>query len=338
MSNHEERQLIGVDLGNASVKLAVLSIGSGWKRLEAAALAPVGPERTADDYETALSSVLEAAEGFGRRVATSVSGPHVAVRTLHFPRLGAEEIEGAVWYEGGQVIAFDIDDSLVDYDVLDADEGKEKTNVLFVAATKEEVAKRTSILEACGLEPRVVGVDGLVLLEALLSSADLPPTTGILDIGARYSCLGVSRCGTVPFVRDIDIAGDTFTQAISDALGVTVAEAEEIKIAGDWTDARVSNAVHSATRWLVAEINRSLVYYQTREDGSKVDRLFLCGGGSRIRGLRESISESIGIEVDEWDSLRGITVDEARFDSGLIESIRDFMPLAVALAMKSDPK
>lgn len=306
--------------------------------LEAAALSPVAVERTPQDYRAALNSVLAAAEGHGRRAATSVSGPHVAVRTLHFPRLGAAEIEGAVWYEGGQVIAFDIDDSMVDYDILASGEGSDKTNVLFVAATKEEVQKRTATLESCGFEPRVVGVDGLVLLEALLSSTELPQTTGILDIGARYSCLGVSRSGAVPFVRDIDIAGDTFTQAISDALGVSISEAEEIKISNDWKDARVSNAVHTATRWLVGEINRSLVYYQTREDGSKVDRLFLCGGASRIQGLRETISTSVGIEVDEWDPLDNIRIDESRFEDGFVERLRNFMSLAVALAMKSDPQ
>jgi Tfp pilus assembly PilM family ATPase len=88
----------------------------------------------------------------------------------------------------------------------------------------------------------------------------------------------------------------------------------------------------------VGEINRSLIYYQTREDGSKVDRLFLCGGASEIEGLRETISGAVGIEVDQWDPLDGVSIDSSRFDSGLIERLRTFMPLAVALAMKSDPR
>lgn len=338
MLKNEHRQLIGVDFGAASVKLAVLSRDGREQRLEAAALAPVGPERTPDAYEAALSSVMDAADGYGKRVATSVSGPHVAVRTLHFPKLDTSEIEGAVWYEGGQVIAFEIDNSMVDYETLDRSGAGKKTNVLFAAATKEEIAKRTATLDACGLEPRVVGVDGLVLLDALLSNAELPPTSGILDIGARYACLGVSRTGAVPFVRDIDIAGDTFTHAISDALGVSALEAEEIKLSGDWNDARVKHAIEATTRWLVGEVNRSLIYYRTREDGSEVDRLYLCGGASQTPGLRRAMSDSLEIEVEHWNPFKDVNIDSERFDNGLIERLRPSMSLAVALAMKDDPR
>ncbi len=337
----ESKKLIGLDLGTSSVKLVELTQAAGGFELERLALVPLGHGEQETTVARAISMILESETVQNRRVATSVSGSHVAVRVLRFPHLSKAEIEGAVWYEGSQVIAFDIKDAYVDYSVLCAEEAKGegdngKTDVLFVAANKPEVDWRTDLITQAGLEPRFVGVDMLVLLDAALMEPDAPATIAVLHVGASSTGVGVTQGGATPFARDLEIGGNAFTEVIAKTLNVPVSEAETIKVTRvGWTP-EVESAVEDVTRRLVGEIHRSMMYYQTRSHGAKVDKIYLCGGSSRLCGLREAVEESLDIPVVPWSPMGRVNVDGGRFDLPSVEQLSPFVALATALAMRTE--
>lgn len=333
----EQNRLVGLDIGSASVKLVELRGSLPDLELKTIALVSVKNDDPDSTSERAVSMILDSNTLGSRRVAMSVSGPKVAVRDLRFPKMDPSEIQGAVRYEGSQVIAFDIDDCYVDYSILDSeDETADTMDVLFVAAGKSTVDSRTRMLDALGLEPRVVGVDMLVLLEALVTRPHLPETVAVLDVGASSTGIGITRAGFRPFIRDLDIAGDTYTEAISDSLGIPLGEAETAKVAESRRSSAVERVIQGVTGQLVGEIKRSLVYYQTRGHGSKIERVFLCGGSSRLPGLADTVQEALGIPVELWSPINEVRVDGERFDLPSVEQLAPIIALATALAMKED--
>jgi type IV pilus assembly protein PilM len=334
---HEQNRLAGLDIGSSSVKLVELSGAAPELELERIALASIIDDDPDSTCERAVSVILESNTLESTRVATSVSGPNVAVRDLRFPKMAPDEVAGAVRYEGSQVIAFDIDDCYVDYSVLDPeDQGADTIDVLFVAAGKTAVDSKTRIIEAAGLEPRFVGVDMLVLLEALLKRDGLPETVALLDIGSTCTGIGITRAGARPFVRDLDIAGHTYTEAISEELGIPLQEAETAKVADSRRSSAVERIIQGVTGQLVGELKRSLVYYQTRGHGAKIERIFLCGGSSRVPGLGETVEDALGIPVEIWSPIDDVRIDGARFDLPSVEQLAPIVALAAALAMKED--
>lgn len=335
MRSNESRQLVGLDVGSRSVKLIELDRAGSAVELKSIAMAIVEDHGAGPGYQEAIASVIETAGVTTRRVATAVSGPHVAVRGLQFPRLSRKELEGAVWYEGGQVIPFDIREAYVDYSTLpDARGGK--SEVLFVAARQPEVDARLELLRSCGLEPRTVTVDAIALMNAILDEPELPETVAVLDIGATTTGFGVARRGALPFIRDIDIAGNTYTQAVMNALGVSYAEAEQAKVVEAARNPAVVCAVENVTRQLVGELSRSLMYYQTRDHGSKAELICVCGGCSQIYGLDEVVSAEVGIPVRRWSALDQVLIDESRFDRSAVNDLAAFVSLAAALARCED--
>jgi type IV pilus assembly protein PilM len=338
LSRGEQKGTVGVDVGTTSVRVVELEGAPGSFELVSAALAPVPLHASPPSYQHALASAVQSANADSRRAVTSVSGGHVAVRSFKFPKLSPSEIEGAVWYEGGQVIAFDIEESYVDYTVFPSgpdNEGRE-TPVLFVAAMKNEVDDLTGLIRSVGLEPRMVGVDALVLLEAVKEQRDAPGTPCVVHVGASKTSISAASDGGLPFVRDIDVAGNTYTQAVAEALGVTPAEAEEAKRRDLRHDETVMFAVENVTRRLVGELARSLVYYQTRGDGKHVDTIYLCGGSSRVPGLDEAISRATSVPVAPWSPLDGVRIDPARFDRAELDRMKPHLSLATALAMQTE--
>jgi len=333
----EQRRLTGLDIGSASVKLVELSGVAPNLELERIALASIVEDDPDSTRERAISMILDSNALDCRRVATSVSGPNVSVRDLRFPRMAPAEIRGAVRYEGSQVIAFDINDCYVDYSVMDPEgEGADTIDVLFVAAGKAEVDAKTRMIEAAGLEPRFVGVDMLTLLEALLTRSDVPETVALLDVGSKCTGIGITRAGAQPFVRDLDIAGHTYTEAISEELGISLKEAETAKVADSRRSSAVERIIQGVTGQLVGELKRSLVYYQTRGHGAKIEKVFLCGGSARVPGLAETVKDALGMPVELWSPINDVKIDGARFDLPSVEQLAPIVALAAALAMRED--
>ena len=334
----QHRGLVGIDIGSTSVKLVELSGSPQAFELENISVVAVPEDASSATYEKAMSLVLDGKDLATNRVATSVSGRKVAVRGMRFPALGKTELDGALRYEGSQVIAFELHDSYLDHRVMESKTSEsDLMDVLFVAARKEAVNAKTAVLEGVGLEPRVVGVDALVLLDALLTDEGLPETCGVINIGASNTSIGIAREGTVPFVRDIEIGGNNYTQAIAAALSVSLDDAEKVKIMEPERELASARAIEHITRQLVGELSRSLMYYQTRGNGTHVDSLFMCGGTSAIPGLGDAISEMAGLQVVSWSPLDGVHVDDTRFDAEAVNRLASVSSLAAALAMKRDP-
>jgi type IV pilus assembly protein PilM len=333
----EQQRLTGIDIGSSSVKLVELTGAAPNIELERIALASIAEESPESTCERAVTVILDSNALENRKVAASVSGPHVAVRDLRFPRLAPDEIAGAVRYEGSQVIPFDIDDCYIDYSILNPEDGSAETiDVLFVAAGKSVVDSKARVIRAAGLEPRFVGVDMLILLEALLRRDDLPETVALLDVGAKCTGIGITRGGDRPFVRDLDIAGHTYTEAISAELGIPLKEAETAKVAESRRSSAVERIIQGVTGQLVGELKRSLVYYQTRGHGSRIEKIFLCGGSSRVPGLAETVKDALGMPVELWSPINDVRVDGTRFDLPSVEQLAPIVALAAALAMKED--
>ncbi len=334
----QHRGLVGVDIGSTSVKLVELSGSPRAFELENISVVAVPDDASSSAYGKAMSLVLEGKDLVTSRTAISVSGRKVAVRGMRFPALGRAELDGALRYEGSQVIGFELHGSYLDHCVIESEASpSDMMDVLFVAARKETVDAKIAVLEEAGLEPRVVGVDALVLLDALLLEEGLPETCGVIDIGALSTSIGIARKGTVPFVRDIEIGGNDYTQAIADALSVPLEDAEKTKVMEPERELASARAIEHVTRRLVGELSRSLMYYQTRGDGTQVDALFMCGGASIVPGLGDAISEMAGLQVVSWSPLDRVRVDDTRFDAEAVKRLAPISSLAAALAMKKDP-
>jgi len=334
----QHKGLVGVDIGSTSVKLVELSGSPQAFELENISVVAVPDDASSSAYGRAMALVLDGKDLVTNRTAISVSGRKVAVRGMRFPALGKAELDGALRYEGSQVIAFELHDSYLDHCVIESKGSPSALmDVLFVAARKETVDGKIAVLEAAGLEPRVVGVDALVLLDALLMEEELPETCGVIDIGAMSTSIGIARKGTVPFVRDIEIGGNNYTQAIATALSVSLEDAEKAKIMEPERELASARAIEHVTRQLVGELSRSLMYYQSRPNSTHVDALFMCGGASIVPGLGDAISEMAGLQVVSWSPLDRVHVDDTRFDAEAVKRLAPISSLAAALAMKKDP-
>lgn len=334
--------LIGLDVGTGSVKVVQMQEIGGRKRVACAAKADI--EDSTDDgaVKEAIQNALKISGASGKRVCCSIAGPSTAVRKLALPKMAADELPGAVWWEGGQVIPYDMENVYFDFQTIATDERAARLDVLFVASSKDLIDRKQRLVESCGLEVRIFDTDAMSLLNGFLASPSKPDSAAfaVIDIGAKYTNLAIVAEGQVPFVRDIMIGGDDYTNAITRELDLTFPEAERLKrrLAFE-PNPKAERAMTSMTERLAEEIQLSLQYYEKREEHGAgnftLDEAWLCGGTSQLAGLDGRLSVLLDIKIKPWSPLSDMM--DGPVSPGLREYQYSFA-VALGLALREEPQ
>lgn len=235
---------VGIDIGAQAIKaVEVKGFGPG---LTVTALnsmpTPVGAIQAgrivdAKALGNALKSFLSKSGIRGAKVITSVAGVDgVVVRVIEVPRMSAGELKEAMRYEVERSIPFAITDVEMDYQAIDdgpvADTTNPNMEVLFAAAQRSLITSQLSMYQAAGLDVKAIDIEPLAVGRALvdLSKKGLGnKNVVVVNVGASVTDVAIFKNGILRFPRSIPIAGDNFTRAISDQLGLSMEAAEDEK-------------------------------------------------------------------------------------------------------------
>ena len=239
------RTIIGLDLGNDSVKVIELARTSSGLELVRYGITKVREEKGQIGGEAGPEVMLEAIQrAFAESgipmgaVCTAVSGESVIVRPIPMPRFETkreEEFEMAVRSEAGEYIPFEMDDVILDYQRLGTKPGREGTSraaeVLIVAVKKDLIDRHLGLVEAVGLDPVIIDVDSIALVNAVISGSDINPDEAIavVNIGSNVTNIAIMRNQMTRFTRDLSFAGKTITNSIAAQFDVSVEDAENLK-------------------------------------------------------------------------------------------------------------
>ena len=330
---------IGLDVGSSSIKIVALKRDGGGKKLK---LWKYGvkslPETTSKSSDSSLSEhikeLLAETKLDQRQVISSLPGTSAVVRHIQMPRMTLQEAREALKYEAAQYIPFKAEEARMDCHILDgaSSESSETMRLMLVAARKNEAKKRVEMLEQADLIPVVLDVDSLAILNAFEVAGRVPgenETVGLIHIGARQTNLNVIQDGYPAFTRDIEVGGGGITVAIARGLGVSLADAEGLKVAGD---AIIQPHLEIVLKSIVHQLRSSFDYYQGNS-GREIKKVYLSGGTSLLRDLREFLTEALGIQAEPWNPLEEIDTSAFEGDAAL-GALAPLLPVAVGLASR----
>lgn len=92
-------------------------------------------------------------------------------------------------------------------------------------------------------------------------------------------------------------------------------------------DNQVYNAIAPVLDEFVAEVRRSVDYFRSR--GGEVNRLAVCGGGARLKGLAPFLETSLGMPCEVYDPLRNITVNARKATAEYVDEHRQEFAVAI---------
>ncbi|HUC94561.1 MAG TPA: type IV pilus assembly protein PilM [Candidatus Saccharimonadales bacterium] len=312
--------MVGIDIGSKTIKIVEIEKEGAGYSLGASGIvgySGITIDKMGDEKEMAslgqIIKKLHAEAGVtSKDVAISIPEALVFTRTIKFPLLTDSEIASAVKWEAEQYIPIPISDAIVQHTILARNEKSSPPEVLvlLVAAPKAVVEKYIRVVQFAGLNVIAVETELIALARSLA-----PPdrTVLLVDLGATSTNIAVSKMGLLSFSRSIPIAGEAFTRAVSQGLGVTAEQAEEYKktygLTTNQLEGKVKGVLDPVLRLVVDEIKKAISYYLSDEKGESPSSLIITGGTSAVPEIVTDLTKLIGVEVLVGNPFAKIRID-----------------------------
>lgn len=338
---------IGLDIGAGGVRAAQLTLGRGGTVLQRFGYAPLPPGAVRGGevvdpvaVTTAVKQLWREHRFASKHVVLGVANARVLVRPVEVPVMAAADMARALPFQVADQLPMAVDSSVLDFhatETFTAATGQRTNRGLLVAAARDMVLTAVRAVEEAGL--RVDSVD-LTPFAVLRSIGDArqgrTAAEALVDVGAQVTTVIVHSGGLPRFVRILARGGDDVTDAVSEALGVEMEDAEEMKkdaVLDPGSSDEVSRAVADGAQALIDELRGSLEYYGTTYPEHVVDRVVLCGGGSLLDGFAEQLSREVDLPVHLGDPLEGVATSKVGMDVMELDRISAGTAAAIGLAL-----
>jgi type IV pilus assembly protein PilM len=340
---------VGLDIGSSAIKAVVLRRArAGWS-LVTAGEAPV-PDGSLQDgtaaepaaVSEAVGNLLDSLKMRRARVAAALSGHSVIVKRLSLPSMSLAELGEAIPWEAEQYIPFDLSEVQLDYQVINSgDAAKNSLDVLLVAAKRDRIDDRASIIAQTGRRPVVLDIEAFALANAY--RMNYPERTdalaALVHVGRAVTIVCLLEHGQPAFTRDIAIGGQVHVEAILRELGssgVDELAAKRIlhgQFPNDVSPDQVASVLREASGQLVQEVRKTVDFYRATAPVEKLSRIVVSGGAYQAVGLVDLFASEFGAPVDVFDPFR--RVSRSSRASGA-EVTGPSYAVAVGLAMRAE--
>jgi type IV pilus assembly protein PilM len=243
-----------------------------------------------------------------RRAAILLGPEACIIKNTEIEVADGQDLEELVFAGAEQELQTDINDLYFDfYERATAFETTKKSVVL-VAARKEIVDQRISILQQLNLKPGIVECSAFSLVntaESLLEASGR--AQAIINVGKTTSEIIFIVNHQYYYSRAIGVGGDHFSLALAEATGKTFGECEAMKVRFSTEnrafDEKMLVALASVYGVFAGEIQQtSEMFFQSKLapiDTQDLEKIWVCGGGAKITDFCGQLKSHLKIPVEE---------------------------------------
>ena len=200
----------------------------------------------------------------------------------------------------------------------DSEERRGEMELLAAAAPLEAIDDLRLMARKAGLKltfaaPEVSACENLLHYK-LKEESDKDKEYGILDLGSTSSRLLIFKGDRHQVTRIIERGMEQVEELLADSLHI------DIHLAHTWLLTNHEDCVNSevcqdAFSQISVELMRALNFYQFSNPDSRLEDIYICGGGASIESMRESLKENLDVTIHDaselMDGLGGGRISEA---------------------------
>jgi len=347
-------QLVAVDMGSYSVKVAEIESGKDGLILKTFGMAIFSPDVIVEGQIQDKAKASETIKNLfthlnikNKNVCSAISGVSCILKKL--PPMQSktiEQIEEGLKGEMEQYIPYDIAEVYIDHFVQTS--GGEipkpgvvlsEAEVVVAAAPKALVDSYVEVLEAADLNPVIMDIGILAIQNAVEATVpELPGQYIIVNLGSE--CLSIHAVkGNVPiFTRDTVMGGGQLTRAIMANFDLTYFEAEAVKLGNRGVQPGKEGLLKKiftdyVTEW-TKEVSRAVEYLRYTFPEITMTTIYLTGGTSKLPGIKDAITLETRMNVIPVNPFQGLLVDSRRFDEEYLNLYAPESTQVVGMALR----
>ena len=334
---------VAVDLGSHSAKILVAQVGKHGVRVLRFAALPRGEREGAISLRQAGVPLAGACVGLAGRDMTLRYSQVPPTPDWQLRNLMDLEIADLAQQSGGALSA--------DYNLLPAQSEDAGVETVLLALAKDEALERlSSEITSSGGSVHGYVPNCTALYNAFLKCGPVEPdaVVGLVNIGHETIDLALVKGTDLLFARNLSGGTKVLDDAIAASFNVSTRKAEALKkdlldldpaSRGRYASGqaeKVTMAAAGAASSITSGIQSSISFCkaQTKINDLRLDKLLICGGGARLRGLRGFLRESLRCPVELFDpfasaDLTGLPTE----DQEQLEGMRCEAVVALGLAV-----
>lgn len=320
------KHILGLDIGKSSVKAVLIEAGLrggmrivAWEKVDVAATGGI---------REALRRLQEIPVLGVPTCQTALAAGGFSFRNVKLPFKDRKRISQTLPFELESQIPHAVEDVLIDFTTqVTAEESELFTAVI----TKKDVQDRIALLDEYGFDAEVIDIDGVPIAASLMADTAADSLTLLLDVGATDTTGVFFKAGKILQIRSFPFGGSDITAALSNALGIPLAEAEARKKRGDTGQA--GQEITAACQKFFASLKNTMSSLRMSGVAAEdVATVYLTGGGSLYRKLAEDLSRTLMVPVERVNvtalaGMKPVGGDDAGWDSMVMNG-------ALALALR----
>lgn len=317
------KDFFGLDIGTSAIRLVQLRGSGPVKALVKYALVPVETKLVLSDAKAdqqKIASIVKDLVGQTRvtskNVAVGLPSQRVFSAVVDIDRLSRSELDKTIHYQADTLIPTPINESKIDWAYLgDSPNDVNKVEILLSSVPNEYIEQRLDMLENIGLNVIAFEPDALALARAIIASDAVAPQM-VIDMGANSTDLVISANGGPRLMRSIPTGSDTVIKAAIQNLNIDDKQAEQFVykfgLSQDKLEGQIYNAIISTVDILVSEIEKSIKFYQTRYQGTALERIIVTGGASTLPEFPLYLANKFAVNVEIGNAWRNVSFPSDR--------------------------
>lgn len=350
MSSFEKKrdQVMVIDLGAKVTKAVHISRKANGFTLNSFALvdAPVydkglnvGPMA---DHLKAVTQVLNSRL---KLVSLAIGVESSLLRHADMPMVTTHDMRQMLKFSSKNYLQQDLSDCVFDVHMLpgksdrpakpDAPKaGNLKMRVLVGAAKKQIVGDLQESAEQAGLVadqiiPSFIGpANAFELAQPDVFGKEV---VALVDVGHKNTTICILYNGELTLSRVVQFGSGKLTQGISEALGMTLEEAEGAKVT---MPPEVESVVQALLAPLGRELRASVDFHDHQRDRA-VSQVFFSGGASRNAQIVQALQVELMVPCQTWNPTTGLTLDLPPQLLGELESVAPQLTVAVGAGLSA---
>jgi type IV pilus assembly protein PilM len=339
------KKVVGVDLGSSSIKLAQVSKSKGMALLDNFAFVqtPAQTINNGDITDTYLlgesvKMLFKEQKFTSKNACIGMWGSTSIVKKISMPKVDAKALKEQIKYEAQQYLPFDISQVTIEYHVLPFSSSSDQMDILIVAGQNDLITKYIEVATYGNLKTSIIDVSSLALANIFeFNYGKLNEPVGLFNFGSNSTQFVVVFQGEVLFARDIPVGGFHFTNEICKNMGVTLEEAESLKLSqtqGAEVPESTRTFMNIAMEHVTEEVRNSIDFYSASGGDFQISKAFFTGGASLTEGLIEHLSDVLKIKFEVLNPLLKVKANNKKFSPQYLEQISPFLAVSLGLALR----
>ena len=263
------------------------------------------------------------------KILATVSNDSLIVRNVSLPKMSEKELSKVIRWEVEDYIPFSAEYARLDYKILHSSD--EDMEILLIAVKEDVISSFEEPFNIMNLDIDVINIQPMSLLSILQYQGKLDQPAAVLEIGAAGSRIVIGDKDNVYLSRSFTTGGEEFTESLIETMGLDYDNAEirkkenglksemgdeepeedvepiDIEDLGSSTG---SSGIMIPLAYNIAdELNRSLDFFARKKVEHGVDKIYITGGGSKLKGLKSLLESEIDQEIERMNPFNNFLFD-----------------------------